>query len=95
MDGQGVCASAVVLTVATCFADVKDIAYVINYDMPNGIEDYIHRCVAASLVIAAIADREVRDRCTESAARVVLVAQVPRTATSALSKAVRSIRSFP
>ncbi|POY75511.1 hypothetical protein BMF94_1413 [Rhodotorula taiwanensis] len=24
-------------------ADVKDIGYVINYDMPNGIEDYIHR----------------------------------------------------
>lgn len=23
--------------------DVKDIAYVINYDMPNQIEDYIHR----------------------------------------------------
>jgi ATP-dependent RNA helicase DDX5/DBP2 len=23
--------------------DVKDISYVINYDMPNGIEDYIHR----------------------------------------------------
>jgi ATP-dependent RNA helicase DDX5/DBP2 len=29
---------------AYCFAlDVKDILYVINYDMPNGIEDYIHR----------------------------------------------------
>ena len=26
-----------------CSPDVKDIAYVINYDMPNGIEDYIHR----------------------------------------------------
>lgn len=31
--------------------DVKDIAYVINYDMPNGIEDYIHRCVCYSLSI--------------------------------------------
>jgi len=32
--------------VLCCFAhstDVKDIAYVINYDMPNGVEDYIHR----------------------------------------------------
>jgi ATP-dependent RNA helicase DDX5/DBP2 len=23
--------------------DVKDIRYVINYDFPNNIEDYIHR----------------------------------------------------
>ncbi|EFP76825.1 ATP-dependent RNA helicase dbp2 [Puccinia graminis f. sp. tritici] len=29
--------------VASRGLDVKDIAYVINYDMPNGIEDYIHR----------------------------------------------------
>ena len=25
------------------FTDVKDIKYVINYDMPNQIEDYVHR----------------------------------------------------
>ncbi|GAA5932666.1 hypothetical protein JCM3775_002205 [Rhodotorula graminis] len=29
--------------VASRGLDVKDIGYVINYDMPNGIEDYIHR----------------------------------------------------
>ncbi|GAA6018953.1 hypothetical protein JCM11491_005691 [Sporobolomyces phaffii] len=29
--------------VASRGLDVKDVAYVINYDMPNGIEDYIHR----------------------------------------------------
>ncbi|CAH7684502.1 P-loop containing nucleoside triphosphate hydrolase protein [Phakopsora pachyrhizi] len=29
--------------VASRGLDVKDISYVINYDMPNGIEDYIHR----------------------------------------------------
>ena len=23
--------------------DISDIMYVVNYDMPNGIEDYIHR----------------------------------------------------
>ena len=23
--------------------DVKDIKYVINHDMPNGVEDYVHR----------------------------------------------------
>ncbi|KAK4056424.1 ATP-dependent RNA helicase dbp2 [Microbotryomycetes sp. JL221] len=28
---------------STVRSDVKDIGYVINYDMPNGIEDYIHR----------------------------------------------------
>ncbi|POW00333.1 hypothetical protein PSHT_13090 [Puccinia striiformis] len=31
--------------VASRGLDVKDIAYVINYDMPNGIEDYIHRII--------------------------------------------------
>jgi ATP-dependent RNA helicase DDX5/DBP2 len=25
------------------FVDVKDIQFVINYDMPNNIEDYVHR----------------------------------------------------
>ena len=25
------------------YTDVKDIKYVINYDLPNVIEDYIHR----------------------------------------------------
>ena len=25
------------------FVDVKDVKYVINYDMPNNIEDYVHR----------------------------------------------------
>lgn len=25
------------------FVDVKDIKYVINYDAPNNIEDYVHR----------------------------------------------------
>ena len=29
--------------VASRGLDVKDIRYVINYDMPNQIEDYIHR----------------------------------------------------
>jgi ATP-dependent RNA helicase DDX5/DBP2 len=27
----------------TNFLDVKDVKYVINYDMPNNIEDYVHR----------------------------------------------------
>ena len=26
-----------------CFLDVSDIRYVINYDYPNNMEDYIHR----------------------------------------------------
>ena len=25
------------------FADVDDVKYVINYDFPTGIEDYVHR----------------------------------------------------
>merc|ERR1711972_795312 len=29
--------------VASRGLDVKDIKYVINYDFPNGIEDYVHR----------------------------------------------------
>ena len=29
--------------VASRGLDVKDIKYVINYDMPNQIEDYVHR----------------------------------------------------
>ena len=26
-----------------CTTDVKDIMFVINYDFPNNIEDYVHR----------------------------------------------------
>ena len=29
--------------ILTLYTDVKDIKYVINYDLPNVIEDYIHR----------------------------------------------------
>ena len=31
------------LTVAARGLDIKDIALVVNYDFPPGIEDYIHR----------------------------------------------------
>jgi len=31
------------LSTRRLLTDVKDIGYVINYDMPSGIEDYIHR----------------------------------------------------
>ena len=26
-----------------CYVDVKDIKFVINYDFPNNVEDYVHR----------------------------------------------------
>ena len=40
---QGVQSVMVATDVAARGLDVKDIAYVINYDMPNNIEDYVHR----------------------------------------------------
>lgn len=36
-------ASQVATDVASRGLDVKDIRHVINYDMPNQIEDYVHR----------------------------------------------------
>ena len=31
------------LTLFICIVDVKDVKYVINYDFPNNVEDYVHR----------------------------------------------------
>ena len=33
----------VICFIQLMIADVKDIKYVINYDLPNCIEDYVHR----------------------------------------------------
>lgn len=40
---EGVNNVLVATDVASRGLDVKDIKYVINHDMPNGVEDYVHR----------------------------------------------------
>lgn len=40
---EGICNILIATDVASRGLDVKDIKYVINYDMPHQIEDYVHR----------------------------------------------------
>lgn len=40
---RGITNVLVATDVASRGLDVKDVKYVVNYDMPNQIEDYVHR----------------------------------------------------
>jgi ATP-dependent RNA helicase DDX46/PRP5 len=40
----GVCSVLVATSVAARGLDVRDLALVINYDTPNHLEEYVHRC---------------------------------------------------
>ena len=40
---RGSCTTLIATDVASRGLDVKDVGYVVNYDLPNTIEDYVHR----------------------------------------------------
>ena len=40
----GVCSVLVATSVAARGLDVRDLALVVNYDTPNHLEEYVHRC---------------------------------------------------
>jgi hypothetical protein len=47
-----VCNILVATSIAARGLDVRDLVLVVNYDVPNHHEDYVHRCACAALAVA-------------------------------------------